>query len=377
MSRSRNPRPSPGPWLTRLTIAPGLEALLVEELRELGFDGTIDKGAVEVRLSAPELLRVQRWSRLAGRATIRLGTVGADSLDMLGDRARKQPWKLYVHPRQPVQVRASVTRSRLRHRDRVEAKVAHAIADALRGPRLPGGRPPTETLLVGVRVEKDRATFRVDASGELLHRRGWRRDSGRAPLRENFAAAVLRASGWRPGMSLLDPMCGSGTFAIEAARWASGLPAAGRRRFACERWPCWPSRAEPRAPKAESHPGFLYAADRDSGALHAARSNASRAEVGGRIAFQGTSLEDLVLDEAPDVVVINPPWGERLGDPRALARLHDRWAKLLRERWPTSTVACIVPDKGALKRIWSEGAQTALQFSAGGTRVGVFVRRGA
>lgn len=368
------PKSGAGPWNARVEVAPGLEEILLDELSELGLEGQPDTGGIELRLDPGELLRIQRWSRIASRVTVRLGTVGAESLDMLADRARKQPWKNYIHPRQPVDVRATLHRSRLRHRERVEAKVKHAIADALRGPRLPGGRPPTEPARVGVRLDRDRASLRIDASGELLHRRGWRKDTGRAPLRENYAAAVLRAAGWRPGMSLLDPMCGSGTFAIEAALWSRGIAPGGARSFACERWPCWPLKPSNASP-ASADPGApIYASDRDERAIHAARSNADRAGVGARITLTRVPLEELEIPTSPDMIVLNPPWGDRLGDQRALAQIHGRWANLLRQRWPRATLVCVVPDAGWARRTWGEGATAALRFPTGGTRVVAWVR---
>jgi putative N6-adenine-specific DNA methylase len=370
-------RREPGPWNARIEIAPGLEEALMAELVELGLTGQPDTGGVELTVDAPALLRLQRCSRLASRVTVRLGTVGAESLEMLADRARKQPWAQYVHPRQPVEVRATVTRSRVRYRERVEAKVEHAIADALRGPRLPGGRPPREPARIGVRVEDDKATFRVDASGELLHKRGWRQDPGKAPLRENLAAAVLRLAGWRPGVPLLDPMSGSGTFAIEAALWTRGAQPGARRGFACQVWPCWPSPPEPSAPATRDPGAPIIASDRDPRATEAARANARRAGVLDRIAWLTDPIESIDVAFTRGIVVLNPPWGERLGDVGTVARLHARWAVLARERWPAATIATVVPDVGWARRSWGEGARAAARFASGGTRLTLWVRSDA
>jgi len=367
---------STGPWKARVLISPGLEPWLTEELAELGLSGRADTGGVELTLDAAELLKVQRCSRLAARVTVRLGTVGAESLEMLADRARKQPWALYVHPRQPLEVRATLTKSRLRFRDRVESKVTLAIQDALRGPRRSGQRPPREPARIGVRIEADKATFRVDASGELLHRRGWRRDPGRAPIRENLAAGVLRASGWRPGVPLLDPMCGSGTFAIEAAQWTAGISAGARRDLACTRWPCWPAPPEP--PALPTHPGApIVAADRDASAIDSARSNARRAGVADQIAWRAQAIEDLDLGLENGFVVMNPPWGERLGDVGTVARLHARWAALARSRWPSCTLVVVVPDAGWARRAWGDGATAVARFSSGGLRLVAWARTSA
>lgn len=373
MARQRRSGSAAGPWKARALIAPGLEPWLLEELQELGLPGVIDTGGIELRVDADELLRLQRCSRLAARVTVRLGTVGAESLEMLADRARKQPWATYIHPKQPLEVRATVTRSRVRYRERVESKVTLAIQDALRGPRRAGQRPPREPARIGVRIENDKATFRVDASGELLHRRGWRRDPGRAPIRENLAAAVLRASGWRPGVPLLDPMCGSGTFAIEAAQWTAGILPGARRDFACERWPCWPKPPEPAPPRPHAAAPIL-AADRAPQAIDAARANAARAGVRDRITWTAAAIEDLTVELEGGLVILNPPWGERLGDVGTVARLHARWSALVRSRWPSSARVAVVPDAGWASRAWGEGSTAIARFSSGGTRLVAWAR---
>ncbi len=374
MAQRGRQRVEAGPWKARVEIAPGLEAALVAELAELGVEARADVGGVEATVDAEALLRIQRASRIASRVTVRLGTVGAESLEMLADRARKQPWARYVWPRQPLEVKATVTRSRVRYRERVEAKVEHAIADALRGPRLPGARPPREPARIGVRVEDDKATFRVDASGELLHKRGWRQDPGKAPLRENLAAAVLRLAGWRPGIPLLDPMTGSGTFSVEAATWTRGSLPGARRAFACQSWPCWPAPPEPKAGVGPDAGALIFAADRDPRAIEAAAANARRAGVADRVTLRATAIEDLDVALGAGVVVLNPPWGDRLGDVATVARLHARWASLTRERWPEATIAAVVPDSGWARRSWGEGARAAAHFASGGTRLVLWLR---
>ena len=362
-----------GPWSARIEIAPGLEATLLDELREMGLDAKAEKGALELMVDPATLRRIQVDSRIAARVTIKLGTVDADSLETLADRVRKLPWKAFVHPRQPVEIKATCTASRVRHHDWVEAKVEHAIQDALRGPRLPGGRPPKQALRVIVRVDQDRATLRVDASGELLHKRGWRVDVGEAPLRENLAAAILRAAKWKPGISLVDPMCGSGTFAIEAAIWASGRPPGGHRSFACETWPCWPRLAESERGQNPMET-MILASDRESAQVDRARENAGRARVDRRIRFETCTFESLPPPPVAGLLVANPPWGERLGRPEQVAVLHGKWASHLRTTWAAWRSVVLVPDAPWAKKAWGVGFHPMLRFSSGGTRVVALLR---
>lgn len=371
-SNTRQTRPpTPGPWSARILIAPGLEELLQAELEELGIPSTLDVGAVEARVDAAQLQRIHHFSRLAARVTVKLGTVGAQSLEQLADRVRKLPWKLYVDPRQPLEVQATCHRSRLRHRDRVASKVELAIGDALRGPRRGGGRPPREPARVGVRVVEDKATIRVDASGDLLHKRGWRQEGGRAPMRENLACAVLRATGWQPGEPLVDPMCGSGTFAIEAAGMTLGRSLGDGRDFAYMRWPCWSAGAAPNRPPTRDAGALILGADRDERSVQRASKNARRARVDARVLLRESAVEHLDPLSPGGLIVINPPWGQRLGAAQ-LGRIHAGWASHLEETWPAWRVAVIVPDQGWSRTAW--GGRAVARFKSGGVRVVVRLR---
>jgi putative N6-adenine-specific DNA methylase len=358
----------------RLEIAPGLEPFLQQELAELGIEARVDKGGVETRLDAAGLMHVQRESRIASRATIRLGNVGAESLEVLADRVRKLPWSLYVHPRQPLDIHVTSSRSRLRRRDRVSAKVELAIGDALKGPRRPGGRPPREPVRVLVRIENDKATLRVDASGELLHKRGWRQAVGRAPIRENLAAALLRAARWQPGEPLVDAMCGSGTFPIEAALWTLGRPPGSHRRFACENWPCWSAPPIRNRPPGRDAGALIMAADRDPRATERTLDNARRARVEARITVATAALRALPPQPGPGLVVANPPWGSRLGQADELAKLYSAWSNHLRAEWPEWRVLVVVPDTSWGRRAWGSEAETAAHFESGGTKVIALLR---
>lgn len=361
-------------WTARFEIAPGLEERLRVELAGLGVDGRADKGAVEAKVDPAALLRAQRWSRLASRATIRLATVGAPNLEGLAARVRGLPWKKYVHPRQPVEVHVTTHQSRFKYKDRVANKVKLAIGDALKGPRKPGGRPPKTPQRVGVRLERDKATLRVDASGDLLHRRGWRQDPGRAPLRENLAVAVLHAAQWAPGEPLVDPMTGSGTFAVEAALWTLGRAPGAHRSFSCETWPCWPTLPVDNPGVPPDAGALILAADRDQRSEDRARKNMRRARVSGRIHLEHAAVSDLTPPGAPGLVVLNPPWGDRLGDTAAIARLHHRWRAGFDGRWPDWRVAVVVPDAAWARSAWGANYKVAARFRSGGTPICVLVR---
>jgi len=331
-------------------VQPGLEPVLHDELGELGIASTTVDGGVVFAASVGALYRIHWWGRIATRVWVRLGRFPAVTLDALAAGVRRQPWDRFVKRGQPLDVRVTAHGSRLRHRERVGRKVQLAVEDALRGPRRPskGPRPPVARILV--RIVDDVVELSIDASGEALYRRGWRRDVGEAPIRENVAAAVLRMAGWDPSEPLVDPMCGSGTFPIEAATMALGVPAGKGRRFAFEAWPehdreAWNRfRREPHRKAIEPS---TRGSDRDERVIRAARSNADRAGVGSKVRFD---VEPVASLERPPgsagLVVCNPPWGERIKGVRAAWRDLGRTLKRSFAGW---RVALLVPRHQCLQ----------------------------
>jgi putative N6-adenine-specific DNA methylase len=314
-------------------IHPGLEPALVDELTDLGARATARPGGASFQADLELLYDVHLYSRLAGRVTVELGTGGAINLEALYNVVRSRNFKPYVWPGQPIEVKATTRRSHLKNRAAVEKKAELAIKDGLRGPRLPGPRPPREPARILVSVDDDSARVSVDASGELLHKRGWRKITAKAPIRENLAAAMLRIAEWVPGTPLVDPMCGSGTFPIEAATIAMGRAPGLDRDPDLLRWPSADHRLWERLHHAArdldvlDKKAVIWASDRDPGAIKATTENARRAGVGDRIRVQQIAFE---ASGAAGVV------GPRRDEP-AVRRAHrDRRRSL---RWVRAGVA--------------------------------------
>jgi putative N6-adenine-specific DNA methylase len=350
---------------------PGLEGVVREELALLGAQGEVEPGGVSFACDRALLYRVHLHARTPARVWVRLGSFPATTLEALAAGVRRLPWATYVWPRQPIEVRAASHRSRLRHKEAVASKVELAIADALRGPRrTDGARPSKEPIDVLVRIEDDEAEISVDASGELLHRRGWRKDAGEAPLRENLAAACLWLADWAPGEALVDPMCGSGTFVIEAATLARGLPPGRDRTFAFERWPSheagrWSTIRSERG--AAPVPTVIAGSDRDEGAIRAARANARRAGVTPELVV--ASVSELVPPAPTGLVIANPPYGERVGGAVAA------WSSLgetLRARFGGWRVALLGPNANLVHRT-GLALEPAVTFPNGGLRVSLWI----
>jgi putative N6-adenine-specific DNA methylase len=311
--------------------APGLEALVAAELTARGLKpGRIERGGVPFRATTRGLYAANVWLRTASRVLVRTGRFRATTFADLVRHAEALPWDRYLAPGTPVSWRVSSHRSRLYHTGAIAERLA-PIAERLGAPE----QPVQPVQPVVVRIVQDLVTISVDSSGEHLHRRGWRLAGAKAPLRETLAAAMVLASGWDGVTSFVDPLCGSGTVAIEAALFAQGLAPGRARRFAFHRWPSfepgtWASVAgELRAAddgSATRPAPIIVAADRDEGAARATRENAERAGVAPRLDVRRASFSETAQSiantfaGAPGWLVTNPPYGTRVrgGDLRDL-----------------------------------------------------------
>ncbi len=305
------------------TAARGTERLLAQELDELGFAG-VQAGGGGVVFSGE---RVDGWraclqSRIAQRIQLPLSRFPAESADALYAGAKAVDWSCWLNLTKTLAVSAYVRDSTCTHSGFAALKVKDAIVDALRiefgdRPMVHRDDPDVQVFLHLVR---DQASLYLDLSGDALFKRGYREVTGEAPLKETLAAAMLRLSGWDRRQPLLDPMCGSGTIAIEAAMWAANLaPGLFRKRFGFERWVDF-TRAD--AEQLQELRGQLRrdvhgqtpritASDADAAVIECAKANARTAGV--RIAFRQAQIEELRAVSPPPLVVTNPPYGIRLG----------------------------------------------------------------
>ncbi len=215
------------------------------------------------------------------------------------------------------------------------------------------------------------ARISIDSSGELLHRRGYRREAGAAPLRETLAAGVLLKLGWDGGVPLVDPMCGSGSFLIEGALLAGGIPPGMQRDFAFMHWPkfrpgAWQALREQYRPRRELPP--LSGCDRDGGVLARAMRNAARAGVAESIAWHHGEAGTLVAPPAKGLIVCNPPYGARLGHDNDLPRLYRDFGSVLRTRFAGWRFAFLCPEP-LLAQAAGLGGEVVGRFSNGGIRV--------
>ena len=214
-----------------LATVPGLEPVLHDEVRNKGFKRPRPvPGGVVLRGGWPEVWRANLWVRGAGRVLARVAAFRAVHLAQLDDLARRVPWNTVLRPDVPFRVEASCARSRLYHSGAVAQRIETAIRESTGAPH-----DPDAGITVMARLENDLCTLSVDTSGEPLHKRGHKEAVNAAPMRETMAALMLHQCGFRGTEPLVDPMCGSGTFVIEAAAIAARLNPGRDRHFAFER----------------------------------------------------------------------------------------------------------------------------------------------
>ncbi len=301
---------------------PGTERALCDELRELGFSGVrLNRGGIPFRGHWRDGWRACLESRLAQRIQVLAHRFAAPTPEALYNGTRAFEWTRFVTMRQTLAVSAVCRAGAIHHSGFAALKVKDAIVDQVRDKT--GQRPSVDRedadVQVFMHLANDKAAVYLDLAGDPLHRRGYRGAAGEAPLRETMAAAMLRLSQWDRQSLLVDPMCGSGTIAIEAAMWSAGMaPGLRRERFGFERWANYDvamaqDMRDLRGMLRQAASGKqarIIASDHDEAVLEIARANARAAGV--KLAFRCLS----VLENPPrgerGTLVTNPPFGVRL-----------------------------------------------------------------
>ena len=375
--------------------APGLAPLAARELVALGVTlGAPETGGVPFTADPARLAAAQLHLRTVSRVLVRLATFRATAFHELERAARQVDWGRVLPAGATFTLRVTCRKSRLYHSDAVAERVAGAITRRVTDARWITGAAAVDEVEDGaaetasavaaadvvvpqlfvVRFDHDRCTISADASGALLHRRGYRLAVARAPLRETLAAAMLLGADYDPARPLIDPLCGSGTVAIEAALLARRIAPGLQRTFAAERWPAMPADVWPTARAAAtaailpSAPAPILAADRDAGAVEAARANAERAGVARDVEVREAALSALVPPPGPGLLIANPPYGVRVGESQPLRDLFARLGQVARTRCPGWEVALLSADH-ALDAQVGLGWEERLRTSNGGIPV--------
>lgn len=323
----------------------GLEAIVKRELISLGFDPRVEQpGRISFDGDWHAVAKANVWLRTADRILIEVQKFQAADFDTLYDTVKAFDWSelLPSHAHFPVTGRSRL--SQLTSVPAVQRSVKRAVVESLKHYHgvdvLPEDGP---TYKIDVALLKDEATLTIDTTGPSLHKRGYRKLTGTAPLKETMAAALVILSVWNPERVLLDPFCGTGTIPIEAALIGLNIAPGLNRDFSFCQWPNVPdsvlSTVKRDAVSAQSNDRQLtiMGTDIDSDALEMARFHARKAGVENQIHFQQKAFEDFRSKREYGCVVTNPPYGERLEDTEDLLPLYQSIPMVL-QRVPTWSV---------------------------------------
>ncbi len=350
----------------------GLEAALAGELGALGADSIVPaEGGVAFQGALDLAYRANLESRLASRILWRVGGGLYRNERDVFELASALDWPQWFRADRTLRVDVAATRSPLPSLEFATLKIKDAVCDRHRA--VAGKRPSVSKDNPDVRVHAyltaDQATFYLDTSGEPLFKRGYRREAAEAPLRENLAAGLLRIAGWQPGTPLLDPLCGSGTIAIEAALMALDIAPGLKRTFGFQKlgWydgPTWQRikqaaqrRMKPVAPSA------IYASDSDPAAIQRCGVNLAAASVAGTVVLERADVLSRVAPDPAGTIVTNPPYGVRLAESSPLAELYPRLGDALKQRFAGWTAYILSGDTRLPKLIGLKASRRTPLFN--------------
>ena len=320
----------------------GLESMLADELKQL--DATNVKpsnGGVHFQGDWETCYRTNLESRIASRILWQVADQAYVNEDQIYKTAHALPWNDWFSPEHTIRVNLAAIKCPLRSLDFVTLKIKDAVCDKFR--ELTGKRPSVDTVQPDIRIhgflDARRFTLYVDTSGDALFKRGLRKTAGEAPLRENLAAGILHLSGWKPGTPLLDPMCGSGTFLLEAAQMALNIAPGIKRHFAFEKLNqfnalLWNNLKEAAIAKQQPpSPQSIYGSDLYGDALTDAQTNLTAAGLDDVVQLKQANMLEISAPTPTGTLVTNPPYGVRIGEQEELTALYPRIGDALKRKF--------------------------------------------
>ena len=318
----------------------GLEGLIADELREMGAQNVnAENGRVLFSGDEYTLARANIRSRFAERILVVLGTFEAHSFEDLFQGTKKLPWENWVGKTDRFPVKGYSLNSDLFSVSDCQSIIKKAVVERLKMKyKIPWFEETGALYQIQFSIMKNQVTLYIDSSGKGLHKRGYRPASNAAPLKETLAASLCALARVRPYHTVYDPMCGSGTIAIEAALMACNIAPGVNRRFTAEEWKQVPARVwheerdAARALEKRDIPFKAYGSDIDPEALAIARENARRAGVEEFVSFTQKDVRSFAPEEEKYTVIVNPPYGERLLDISEAQKLYNLMGKKFEQK---------------------------------------------
>lgn len=353
-----------------IAVTPGLEALCLEELQSLSLSTSAfspEKGGIGFEGKLHDCYLLNLHLRTANRVLMRIEGFKASNFTSLEKKLSSVSWELFLTRGAIPAISTSTKHSRLYHKDAIDERVTASIlnranlVEFYEGPKLPASFPQQ----IFIRVVDDHFTLSLDSSGELLYKRGLKEHTARAPIRESIAAAALRMAGYKGNEPLLDPMSGSGTFSIEAAMIATKTPPGLFRDFAFMDWPCFGSerwrhiKKESQKDIIELKPFSIIASEKDPELYSALKERIQRFDSSRAITVINMDFFDIKKKDLPAIfntrepglVIINPPYGIRLGTKKSGRELFRNIIKKLQSDFGGWRYALFVHDQNLIREV--------------------------
>ncbi len=360
------------------TAAMGLEAIVANEVKELGYETTTDNGKVFFEGTARDIAKANLWLRTADRVKVIAAEFTATTFDDLFEQTKAIEWEKFLPVDAEFPVQGKSVKSTLHSVPTCQSIVKKAIVERLKkayhrnafldesGPR----------FKIEVSILKDKVQLSIDTSGAGLHKRGYRVGQGEAPLKETLAAALVKLSRWTPDRPFVDPFCGSGTIAIEAAMIGQNIAPGYNREFDSEQWPwvgqeIWDEvRAEAEEQADYDQPLNILGTDIDHRMIKIAEENVIEAGFAGLIRLQQRQVQDFTTTEENGVVIGNPPYGERIGEVEVIEEMIQDMGRIFAKH-PTWSIYMLSSMEG-FEKLYGQPATKKRKLYNGFIRTDLF-----
>jgi putative N6-adenine-specific DNA methylase len=349
------------------TVAPGLELIAAKELEKLGAkEVKPDVNGVYFQGDRTLLYRVNLWARTIYRVLVSIANIKAFNAEQLYYNVQKIDWSEYISPEQTLAVNCTGGNKNLNHTHFTALQIKNAIVDSQI--KKTGQRsnidPEHPDLLINAHIYKNRCLLSLDSSGGSLHKRGYRAAMGLAPLKETLAAALLEFAEWTPDLPFLDPLCGSGTLALEAALKSLNIaPGLYRQSFGFQSWQdfdrsLWQKLIqEAKASQLNNFSAPIFGSDRNSEIIQQAIINSEFCGVGDRINFSQKELSEIEAPTDSGIIICNPPYGKRIGEERDLGALYKLLGDVFKQRFKGWTAYVLTGNKELAKKVGLKAAK--------------------
>ena len=343
------------------TVARGLETIAAQELEELGAkEVSPDFAGVYFQGDKALLYRVNLWARTIFRVLVPIAQVKSYNAQQLYRSVQKLDWTKYIQHDMSIAVNCTGKNNHLNHTHFTALQIKNAIVDWQRNKYGKRSHVDVENpdVLINAHIHKNQCILSLDSSGSSLHRRGYRPAMGIAPLKETLAAALITMSEWTPDLPFLDPLCGSGTLAIESALKALNIaPGLYRQRFGFQTWldfehSLWQQiRQEAKESQLSQLSVPIIGSDRDLDVIEQAKVNAQNCGLEQQVKFYQRELSQIEPPADRGIIICNPPYGQRIGNTEELAALYKLLGDIFKQRFTGWTAYVLTGNKELAKKI--------------------------